>query len=218
MMEGLQVLPLEVVFEVDIFVTITDNKDIIMVSDMKNMKNNAILFNIGHLDNEIDMHGLETYPSIHTSPSNPKPTCGPSWRQKPSSTLEEEGRYYGDSITNASVGGVSKKFKDPSHIVEDGTYAMKKVLIQNDDHLELVKEEIRVSVLFSHPNLLPLLDHAIILIKRCMKLQKKVFFDSIDQRSEEAYGESACNTLMAEEKEKFGCGCFSSISVAIKKD
>lgn len=42
---------------------------------------------------------------------------------------------------------------------------MKKVLIQNNEQLELVKEEIRVSSLFSHPNLLPLLDHAIISVK-----------------------------------------------------
>ncbi|MBA0821253.1 hypothetical protein Goarm_018122 [Gossypium armourianum] len=42
---------------------------------------------------------------------------------------------------------------------------MKKVLIQNNEQLELVREEIRVSSLFSHPNLLPLLDHAIIAIK-----------------------------------------------------
>lgn len=50
-------------------------------------------------------------------------------------------------------------------IVADGTYAMKKVLIQNKEQLELVREEIRVSSLFSHPNLLPLLDHAIIPVK-----------------------------------------------------
>lgn len=48
---------------------------------------------------------------------------------------------------------------------DDGTYAMKKVLIQNNEQLELVREEIRVSSLFSHPNLLPLLDHAIIAVK-----------------------------------------------------
>ncbi|MCI90451.1 adenosylhomocysteinase-like, partial [Trifolium medium] len=35
-----------------------------MVSDMKKMKNNAIVCNIGHFDNEIDMHGLETYPGV----------------------------------------------------------------------------------------------------------------------------------------------------------
>uniref|UniRef100_M0ZXY4 Serine/threonine protein kinase n=1 Tax=Solanum tuberosum TaxID=4113 RepID=M0ZXY4_SOLTU len=61
--------------------------------------------------------------------------------------------------------GISKKFRDPSHISDDGTYAMKKVLIQNSEQLEMVREEIRVSSLFSHPNLLPLLDHAIISVK-----------------------------------------------------
>jgi adenosylhomocysteinase len=64
-MEGLQVLTLEdVVSEADIFVTTTGNKDIIMVDDMKKMKNNAIICNIGHFDNEIDMLGLETYPGV----------------------------------------------------------------------------------------------------------------------------------------------------------
>ncbi|KAK0586813.1 hypothetical protein LWI29_012722 [Acer saccharum] len=60
---------------------------------------------------------------------------------------------------------LSKKVKDPSHLSDDGTYAMKKVLIQNNEQLELVREEIRVSSLFNHPNLLPLLDHAIISVK-----------------------------------------------------
>lgn len=49
--------------------------------------------------------------------------------------------------------------------LDDGIYAMKKVLIQNEDQLELVKQEISVSSLFSHPNLLPLLDHEIIAVK-----------------------------------------------------
>ncbi|KAL7204756.1 hypothetical protein ACSBR2_017793 [Camellia fascicularis] len=65
LMEGLQVLTLEdVVSEADIFVTATGNKDIIMVDHMRKMKNNAIVCNIGHFDNEIDMHGLETYPGV----------------------------------------------------------------------------------------------------------------------------------------------------------
>lgn len=42
---------------------------------------------------------------------------------------------------------------------------MKKVLIQTNEQLELVMEEVRVTSLFSHPNLLPLLDHAIIAVK-----------------------------------------------------
>ncbi|KAL4559356.1 hypothetical protein LXL04_031494 [Taraxacum kok-saghyz] len=68
-------------------------------------------------------------------------------------------------VTDASDGGVSKKFKDPSFVSDDGTYAMKKVLIQNNEQLQFVKEEIRISSLFNHPNLLPLLDHAIIPVK-----------------------------------------------------
>jgi len=64
-MEGFQVLTLnDVVAEADIFVTTTGNKDIIMVSDMVKMKNNAIVGNIGHFDNEIDMAGLETYTGV----------------------------------------------------------------------------------------------------------------------------------------------------------
>ncbi|OMJ71517.1 hypothetical protein SteCoe_30245 [Stentor coeruleus] len=42
----------------DIFVTATGNKNIILASDMNKMKNNAIVGNIGHFDNEIDMSGL----------------------------------------------------------------------------------------------------------------------------------------------------------------
>lgn len=42
---------------------------------------------------------------------------------------------------------------------------MKKVIIQTEEQLELVKQEIRVSSLFNHPNLLPLLDHAVIPVK-----------------------------------------------------
>ncbi|MCO5574062.1 hypothetical protein L7F22_027839 [Adiantum nelumboides] len=64
-MEGLPVLTLaDVVETADIFVTTTGNKDIIMVNHMRRMKNNAIVCNIGHFDNEIDMLGLETYPGV----------------------------------------------------------------------------------------------------------------------------------------------------------
>ena len=58
-MEGFQVLTLDDVVEAaDIFITTTGNKGIIMESDMAKMKNNAIVGNIGHFDNEIDMDGL----------------------------------------------------------------------------------------------------------------------------------------------------------------
>jgi len=58
-MEGFRVVRLEtVVATADIFITTTGNKGILMVDDMKKMKNNAIVGNIGHFDNEIDMEGL----------------------------------------------------------------------------------------------------------------------------------------------------------------
>jgi len=59
-MEGFQVVTLEsVVGEIDIFTTTTGNFKIITLEHMKKMKNNAIVGNIGHFDNEIDMAGLE---------------------------------------------------------------------------------------------------------------------------------------------------------------
>mmetsp|Transcript_993 Transcript_993/g.3119 ORF Transcript_993/g.3119 Transcript_993/m.3119 type:complete len:482 (+) Transcript_993:63-1508(+) len=59
-MEGFQVVTMEdIVSKADIFVTATGNKDIIMFKHMQQMKHNAIVSNIGHFDNEIDMAGLE---------------------------------------------------------------------------------------------------------------------------------------------------------------
>merc|ERR1712191_6257 len=48
----------EVVGTADIFITTTGNKGILMADTMAKMKNNAIVGNIGHFDNEIDMDGL----------------------------------------------------------------------------------------------------------------------------------------------------------------
>jgi len=53
-----------VVGEIDIFTSATGNYDIITLEHMKKMKNNAIVGNIGHFDNEIDMAGLEGFPGI----------------------------------------------------------------------------------------------------------------------------------------------------------
>jgi adenosylhomocysteinase len=64
-MEGFQVKRLEdIVGIIDIFVTATGNFNIIHVSHMAKMKNNAIVGNIGHFDNEIDMEGLMNYKGI----------------------------------------------------------------------------------------------------------------------------------------------------------
>uniref|UniRef100_A0A7S3QKK0 Adenosylhomocysteinase n=1 Tax=Dunaliella tertiolecta TaxID=3047 RepID=A0A7S3QKK0_DUNTE len=73
-MEGYQVAPLEDVLEsTDIFITTTGNKDIIMAHHMAKMKNNAIVGNIGHFDNEIDMAGVFQWPGIKRQ--NIKPQC-----------------------------------------------------------------------------------------------------------------------------------------------
>jgi adenosylhomocysteinase len=59
-MEGYQVVRLEdVVKTADVFVTATGNVDVITVDDMTQMKDCAIVGNIGHFDNEIDMAGLK---------------------------------------------------------------------------------------------------------------------------------------------------------------
>jgi adenosylhomocysteinase len=59
-MEGYQVATLEDVVETaDIFITATGNKDVITAGHMARMKHQAIVGNIGHFDNEIDMAGLE---------------------------------------------------------------------------------------------------------------------------------------------------------------
>ena len=58
-MEGFSVVRLEsVIGQVDIVITTTGNKDIIMTAHMAKMKNNCIVGNIGHFDNEIDMDNL----------------------------------------------------------------------------------------------------------------------------------------------------------------
>ena len=59
-MEGFEIRTLEsVVSTADIFITATGNKDIITADHMSRMKNKAIVANIGHFDNEIDMAGLK---------------------------------------------------------------------------------------------------------------------------------------------------------------
>jgi adenosylhomocysteinase len=64
-MEGFQVLPLdEIVETADIFVTATGNRDVITADHIGRMKHQAIVGNIGHFDNEIDMAGLTRVPGI----------------------------------------------------------------------------------------------------------------------------------------------------------
>merc|ERR1712230_216922 len=72
-MEGFQVATMEsIVGEVDIFVSCTGNFNIITLEHMKKMKNNAIVGNIGHFDNEIDMAGLEGFPGMKVENIKPQ--------------------------------------------------------------------------------------------------------------------------------------------------
>jgi adenosylhomocysteinase len=64
-MEGYQVQQLEdVLATADVFVTATGNTSIVTAEQMNRMKHNAIVCNIGHFDNEIDMAGLAATPGI----------------------------------------------------------------------------------------------------------------------------------------------------------
>jgi adenosylhomocysteinase len=65
LMQGYEVKTLDDVVETaDIFITATGNRDIITADDMARMKHQAIVGNIGHFDNEIDMAGLAAVPGI----------------------------------------------------------------------------------------------------------------------------------------------------------
>ncbi len=64
-MDGFQVTTLEsVIDQVDIFVTATGNENVIRPEHVEKMKNLAILANVGHFDNEIDMAGIAKLPGI----------------------------------------------------------------------------------------------------------------------------------------------------------
>jgi adenosylhomocysteinase len=72
-MEGYTVRRIEdVLGKADIFVTTTGNKDIITAQHMAGMKDKAIVGNIGHFDNEIDMAGLEKMPGVRRENVKPQ--------------------------------------------------------------------------------------------------------------------------------------------------
>jgi len=64
-MDGYQVATLEdVIATADIIITATGNKDVVSADQMSRMRHNAIIGNIGHFDNEIDMAGLESWKGV----------------------------------------------------------------------------------------------------------------------------------------------------------
>ena len=65
LMNGFEVRTLDDVIEqADVVITATGNRDVVTVEHMNRMKHNAVLGNIGHFDNEIDMAGLAQVPGI----------------------------------------------------------------------------------------------------------------------------------------------------------
>jgi adenosylhomocysteinase len=72
-MDGYQVSTLEDVLGIaDIVITATGNRDVVTAEQMSRMKHQAILGNIGHFDNELDMAGLETFPGIERKTVKPQ--------------------------------------------------------------------------------------------------------------------------------------------------
>src|SRR3977135_1697395 len=72
-MDGYQVTTLDdVVASADIFVTATGNYNVVTAAHMARMKHQAIVGNIGHFDNEIDMAGLAATPGIERIPVKPQ--------------------------------------------------------------------------------------------------------------------------------------------------
>jgi adenosylhomocysteinase len=72
-MDGYQVATLEEMLPTaDIVITATGNRDVVTVDQMSRMKHQAIVGNIGHFDNEIDMAGLESYDGIQRKNVKPQ--------------------------------------------------------------------------------------------------------------------------------------------------
>ncbi|HEX3932391.1 MAG TPA: adenosylhomocysteinase [Nocardioides sp.] len=72
-MDGYQVATLEdVLATADIVITATGNRDVVTAEQMSRMKHQAILGNIGHFDNELDMAGLESFPGVERKNVKPQ--------------------------------------------------------------------------------------------------------------------------------------------------
>ncbi|MGB3955193.1 MAG: adenosylhomocysteinase [Brooklawnia sp.] len=72
-MDGYQVVRLDdVIATADIFITATGCCDVISAQQMSRMKHQAVVGNIGHFDNEIDMAGLEAWPGVEREPIKPQ--------------------------------------------------------------------------------------------------------------------------------------------------
>jgi adenosylhomocysteinase len=162
-MEGFQVARLsDVIAQADIFVTTTGNKDIIMAEDMAAMKHQAIVANIGHFDNEIDVVGLETYPGVARTEIKPQvhewlfPAVGA--RKAHTIILLSEGRLMNlgnatghpsfvmsNSFTNQVIAQI-ELFTKPDQYAED-VYVLPKHLDEKVARLHLEALGVRLTTL-----------------------------------------------------------------------
>ncbi|TIC84220.1 adenosylhomocysteinase [Nocardioides sp. GY 10127] len=72
-MDGYQVTTLDEALPIaDLIITATGNRDVVTVEQMSRMKHQAIVGNIGHFDNEIDMAGLESFPGVERTTVKPQ--------------------------------------------------------------------------------------------------------------------------------------------------
>ena len=92
-MEGYEVVRVDdVLDQIDIYVTATGNKGIIRYEHMAKMKNNAIVGNIGHFDNEIETEKLKTTPNVTRTEIKPQVDKF-TWDDGHSIILLAEGKY-----------------------------------------------------------------------------------------------------------------------------
>jgi adenosylhomocysteinase len=131
-MEGYQVATLEDVVETaDIFITATGNKDVISAAQMERMKHQAIVGNIGHFDNEIDMAGLAKLDGVERVEVKPQVH---EWRFKDGHTIIvlSEGRLL--NLGNATG--------HPSFVMSNSftnqTIAQIELWTKNDDYAKQV--------------------------------------------------------------------------------
>ena len=90
-MDGYQVDTLENALPTaDIIITATGNKDVVTIDDMRAMKHNAIVGNIGHFDNEIDMAGLEAEGVAERKTVKPQVDV---WTFPPNDSGEQQGDH-----------------------------------------------------------------------------------------------------------------------------
>ena len=155
-MEGFEVKTLESALdEGDIFVTTTGNCDIIRINHMEGMKNNAIICNIGHFDNEIQVDSLQNYPNIkHTNIKEQVDLY--TFPNGNSVLLLAEGRLVNlgcatghpsfvmsNSFTNQVLAQIELKQKD----YEIGVYCLPKHLDEEVARLHLEKLGVELTVL-----------------------------------------------------------------------